>query len=241
MSELAPVLVGRVPVAPLSSMDEAVAKVICPDGAVRPGSAIAVNAEKVVRSYSDDELLRAMLEASLCYADGISVVRTLRRKGNTSAVRVPGVELWENLMVAAARHSVPVFILGATPEVNQAVAERLSQELGLLPAGRADGYFEDWDEMIDQVRKSGAKIVTVAMGSPRQERFIKRCLESYPDAFYMGVGGSYDVFTGRVRRAPAWMRRMGLEWLFRLIRQPTRIRRQTVLVRYLWWELTRKV
>ena len=102
-------------------------------------------------------------------------------------------------------------------------------------AGTQDGYFtaEQRDALFERIRDSGAKIVTVAMGSPKQEIFMRDCRKIHPDALYMGVGGTYDVFTGHVKRAPKVWQNMGLEWLYRLLSQPTRFRRQLKLLKFL--------
>ncbi|EBS5740003.1 lipopolysaccharide N-acetylmannosaminouronosyltransferase, partial [Salmonella enterica subsp. enterica serovar Eastbourne] len=96
-------------------------------------------------------------------------------------------------------------------------------------------YFtaEQRDALFERIRDSGAKIVTVAMGSPKQEIFMRDCRKIHPDALYMGVGGTYDVFTGHVKRAPKVWQNMGLEWLYRLLSQPTRFRRQLKLLKFL--------
>jgi UDP-N-acetyl-D-mannosaminouronate:lipid I N-acetyl-D-mannosaminouronosyltransferase len=92
--------------------------------------------------------------------------------------------------------------------------------------------------LFDRIRDSGAQIVTVAMGSPRQEIFMRDCRVVHPDALYMGVGGTYDVFTGHVKRAPKGWQNLGLEWLYRLLSQPSRLKRQLRLLRYLSWHYT---
>ncbi|MFH7098618.1 WecB/TagA/CpsF family glycosyltransferase, partial [Klebsiella pneumoniae] len=103
--------------------------------------------------------------------------------------------------------------------------------------GSQDGYFtpEQRQALFERIRDSGAKIVTVAMGSPRQEIFMRDCRRLYPHALYMGVGGTYDVFTGHVHRAPKFWQDLGLEWFYRLLLQPSRIKRQFRLLRYLRW------
>ncbi|WP_144915916.1 WecB/TagA/CpsF family glycosyltransferase, partial [Klebsiella pneumoniae] len=108
---------------------------------------------------------------------------------------------------------------------------------------RQDGYFtpEQRQALFERIRDSGAKIVTVAMGSPRQEIFMRDCRRLYPHALYMGVGGTYDVFTGHVHRAPKFWQDLGLEWFYRLLLQPSRIKRQFRLLRYLRWHYSGKL
>ena len=109
--------------------------------------------------------------------------------------------------------------------------------------GTQDGYFapEQRQALFERIRDSGAKIVTVAMGSPRQEIFMRDCRRLYPHALYMGVGGTYDVFTGHVHRAPKFWQNLGLEWFYRLLLQPSRIKRQLHLLRYLRWHYSGKL
>lgn len=108
--------------------------------------------------------------------------------------------------------------------------------------GSQDGYFtaDQREALFARIRDSGAKIVTVAMGSPRQEIFMRDCRAVYADALFMGVGGTYDVFTGHVKRAPKIWQQLGLEWLYRLFSQPTRLKRQLRLLRYLRWHYSGK-
>lgn len=109
--------------------------------------------------------------------------------------------------------------------------------------GSQDGYFkpEERDALFERIRASGAKFVTVAMGSPKQELLMRDCRKVYPDALYMGVGGTYDVFTGHVKRAPKAWQDMGLEWLYRLLSQPTRWRRQFKLLKYVTYHYGNKL
>lgn len=214
-----------IPVRPFASMDDAVRAIMPGDGTVRPGFAVAINAEKVLAARRDPLVRETLLSGTLRYADGAGVVLAMRRKGVPSS-RIPGCELWERLVGRAAEESVPVFLLGGRPHVVEEVKARLeAAHPGIRIAGARDGYFRDDDEVIAQIAESGARFVSVAMGSPRQERFIARCRERVPEAFYMGVGGTYDAYVGAVRRAPPWVGRAHLEWLYRALRQPRRLPR----------------
>ncbi len=126
--------------------------------------------------------------------------------------------------------------------VNQ-VRDKLVDSFRVNVVGMQDGYFTESQqaELIQRIKSSGARIVTVAMGSPRQELFINLCRQTYPDAFYMGVGGTYDVFAGNVKRAPLWACKLNVEWLYRLLANPSRFGRQVVLLEYLWLLLLGKI
>jgi len=220
------------PVSAFDSLVEASERIISSDGAVQSGWWVAMNAEKVVAAKRSPETFQILDSATVRYADGVSIVMAMQRKG-VFGRRIPGCDLWEELMRRAAALSIPVFLVGGKPEVLRATCEKLEKEVGVPLVGSQDGYFSDDSWVIDEIARSGAKIVTVGLGSPKQERFIDRCRKHHPDAFYLGVGGTYDVFTGAVDRAPKYFQRMNLEWFYRLLRQPTRIGRQLRLVEYL--------
>lgn len=224
--------VGGVPVTPFRGVSDAAESLLSAAGGGRGGFALAINAEKIVRIRSEPEWSRIVRATTTCYADGAPIAWTLRRRGAPDAVRVPGVELWEEIMKLAALRDLPVYLLGGKPDVLEGVRTRLTQELGVTLVGSQHGYFDDPREVLDAIEASQPQIVTVAMGTPGQEEFILQARERHPGALYMGVGGTYDVFVGRVPRAPAWFREQGLEWLYRLMKTPTRFRRQLNLVRY---------
>lgn len=195
------------------------------------GFAVAVNAEKVISAMKDENLKDCLLSASLLYADGISVVKTIKSKGVVNS-RIPGCELWVELMKKVAESGQSVYLLGATEETNKATAKKLKEQFGVHNLTRRNGFFEDEESIIDEVVRLKPEIVTVALGSPRQEFLIAKLREVHPGAFYMGVGGSYDVFVGKIRRAPKLLRQLHLEWLYRLITEPRRIVRQFSLLHY---------
>ncbi|EGR0302573.1 TPA: WecB/TagA/CpsF family glycosyltransferase [Vibrio parahaemolyticus] len=231
--------IGGLDISAFDSMDHAVDSILH-QGNVVSGFAVAVNAEKIVSSYEQADVKRILESASIRYPDGAGVSLVMSKRGCPSA-RIPGCDLWLELMKGAAQLNVPVFIVGAKPEVNQQTVDKLKQELNVNVVDACDGYFKDEVELINRIKESQAKVITVALGSPRQENFINKCREVYPDAFYMGVGGTYDVFTDRVKRAPQWAQKYNLEWFYRLACQPTRITRQLKLVKYLSLVATKKV
>jgi UDP-N-acetyl-D-mannosaminouronate:lipid I N-acetyl-D-mannosaminouronosyltransferase len=223
-----------IPVRPFHIMKDAVNWIVDPQtGQVRSGFAVAINPEKVVRAQHDAALRQALASATLRYADGIGVVWAMRRLGVPSG-RIPGCELWEALMSRCGQTGAPVYLVGARPEVLQQVCDKLQTQYGVTLAGVTDGFFDRkaTDELIRKIAASGAKFVAVAMGSPTQETFIARCRQVYPDCFYMGVGGSFDVYSGVVNRAPAAWRWLHLEWLFRMLASPSRLLRQRTLLTF---------
>ncbi|WP_314142017.1 lipopolysaccharide N-acetylmannosaminouronosyltransferase [Buttiauxella noackiae] len=210
-------------------------------GSLRSGTLVAINAEKILTAERDQEVRTLIDNAEYKYADGISVVRSIRKKFPGAAVsRVPGADLWEALMQRAGGEGTPVFLIGGKPEILAQTEAKLRKQWNVNIVGSQDGYFkaEQQQALFERIRESGAAIITVAMGSPRQELFMRDCRKVYPDALYMGVGGTYDVFTGHVKRAPKIWQNLGLEWLYRLLSQPSRITRQIKLLRYLAWHYT---
>lgn len=211
------------------------------DGNLKQGTLVAINAEKMLTLEDNAEVRALINDAEFKYADGISVVRSVRKKYPEADVsRVAGADLWEALMARAGAEGTPVFLIGGKPEVMAETAQKLRQQWNVNLVGTQDGYFtaEQRPALFARIRDSGAKIVTVAMGSPKQEILMRDCRQVYPGALYMGVGGTYDVFTGHVKRAPKVWQQLGLEWLYRLLSQPSRITRQLRLLRYLRWHYT---
>ena len=211
------------------------------DGNLKQGTLVAINAEKMLTLEDNAEVRTLINAAEFKYADGISVVRSVRKKyADADVSRVAGADLWEALMARAGAEGTPVFLIGGKPEVLAETAEKLRQQWNVNLVGMQDSYFtpEERPALFERVRASGAKIVTVAMGSPKQEILMRDCRQVHPDALYMGVGGTYDVFTGHVKRSPKVWQNLGLEWLYRLLAQPSRIKRQLRLLRYLRWHYT---
>lgn len=211
------------------------------EGRLRPGTLVAINAEKMLTAEDNPEVRDLINAAEFKYADGISVVRSVRKKFPQAQIsRVAGADLWEALMARAGQEGTPVFLIGGKPEVLAQTEAKLRAQWHVNIVGSQDGYFtpEQRQALFERIHASGAQIVTVAMGSPKQEIFMRDCRKIHPEALYMGVGGTYDVFTGHVKRAPKIWQNLGLEWLYRLLSQPSRITRQLRLLRYLRWHYT---
>lgn len=202
---------------------------------------VAINPEKLMKSRRDPQLRAILNEATVGIPDGIGVVIASKlRKGHVKE-RITGIDMMESLCEEAAVRHVPVFLYGAKPGVAAAAAANLQQQFpGLLVAGTADGYIEDEEEVIRTINDSGAKILFVAMGSPAQEQFIIRNRDKLNIAVFQGVGGSFDVFSGNIERAPALFRKFGMEWFYRLLKEPSRWKRQLDLPKFLVAVLTER-
>jgi UDP-N-acetyl-D-mannosaminouronate:lipid I N-acetyl-D-mannosaminouronosyltransferase len=200
------------------------------------GAAVAfsMNAEMIILAqHNPDYLALTRQDCSLCFADGIGVVKAVEIKSKQKLPRLPGCELWEALMKVAGASNIAVFLVGASAKVIQQTQQQLKAQYQVSVVGYADGYFDNEQQLIEQIKSSGARIVSVAMGSPKQEQFIFRCRDAGIQAIFMGVGGTYDVYTNNVKRAPVFWQKAGLEWLYRLLSQPTRWRRQVNLLRFI--------
>ena len=191
-----------------------------------------VNPEFVMLARRDPAFHRLLEDAALCLADGWGVTWAARRQGRPLPARVTGVDLIPALAERAAEMGWRLFLLGAAPGVAESVAALLKAEHPTLAiAGWHSGVAgpEGDEESLRLIAAAHPDIVLVAYGAPRQELWIARNLARLEAGVGIGVGGAFDYLSGAVPRAPAWMRRAGLEWLYRLVRQPWRARRMVVL------------
>lgn len=228
------VTIGGISISNFESIEDAITTEIITSTGVKPGVAIAINPEKIVTALAQPELKKIIDNASLRYPDGIGVAYVMGKKLGKKISRIPGCELWESIMTRSGSTQIPVYIMGGTNEVIGKTKEKLINS-GVNIVGYRNGYFEpdQQSQIINEIVASGAKIVSVALGSPKQELFIYQCKALMPNTFFMGVGGTYDVYIGNVKRAPYFFRKMHAEWLFRLLSQPTRLSRQIKLFKYI--------
>jgi N-acetylglucosaminyldiphosphoundecaprenol N-acetyl-beta-D-mannosaminyltransferase len=222
-----------IPVSAFASYDHALDVI---GGRVKTGRktfCVAINPEKVYRAQRDAELRRTLLDAHVRICDGVGVSFASVLLHGKPLARCTGIELFFRLIGRARDEGWGVFLLGASARSNAGAAEKLrSLYPGLRIAGRQDGFFKDAGEAVDRVNQSGADLLFVAMGSPRQEFWIRDQMPRLRTPLCMGVGGSFDVLSGEAKWAPAIFRKTGTEWLFRLLSQPSRARRQLVLPLY---------
>jgi UDP-N-acetyl-D-mannosaminouronate:lipid I N-acetyl-D-mannosaminouronosyltransferase len=193
-----------------------------------PGILVAINAEKIAGA---DPVIADLSARHLAYPDGIGAVLALRRRG-IHAKRMPGADLW--LMVLDRYAGERSFLLvGGTEEVIQAVTTRLVKRHPGIRLRSRNGYLSEADEreLVTEIGEWKPDFVFVAMGSPRQEILMDRLFSVHP-AVYMGLGGSFDIYAGRKPRAPRWLQGIGLEWAYRLVREPVRLRRLPTYLRF---------
>ncbi len=226
----APISIMGGKVTPFTSYTQAVACVEDRLGRKQKSFCVAINPEKVYRASRDNELNKILAKADMGLCDGVGISIAARLIYGKKIRRCTGVDLFYELIAKAAERQWKVFLLGASPMVNEKACKVLCDRYaGLQVAGRCDGYFENSAAVVDQINASGADLVFVAMGTPRQEYWIAEISSKINAGVLMGVGGTFDVVSGMVRRAPLIFRRTGTEFLYRLISNPRRWRRQMVL------------
>ena len=216
-------------------MPEAVSRVEELVARDRTCQVVTLNSEIAMMAQEDAELRDVICEADLVVPDGVGVVWASRVLGFPLPQRVAGFDLMQELLICAAKNNRSVFFLGAEPGVAQEAAECAKRRVpGLIVAGTRDGFFDEGEEsaVIDEVNLSGARLLFVGMGAPRQDFWIARNKTRIKGAVCIGVGGSFDVLAGKVKRAPDWMGQCGLEWLYRLVCQPSRFVRMLALPRF---------
>ncbi len=199
------------------------------------GQIVTLNAEMTMAAKADPALGGAIEAAQLVIPDGAGVVWALGRQGYRVR-RSPGIELAWELLEHAAGHQWRVALVGASPAVMTALTARLRQRLpGLTLVFTAHGYQpnEAWAGLQQQLVAARPDLVLVALGVPRQETWIQR-LPGRRGGLWMGVGGSFDVWAGNKKRAPSWMGALQIEWLYRLLQEPSRWRRMLSLPRFAW-------
>ncbi len=193
---------------------------------------VTLGTEMVVYARRDEKYRAVVNASALSLCDTVGLLGAARARGAKLRERVAGVDLIEHVCARAAEESLPVYLLGGAPGIAQRAADTLrSRHPGLEIAGARDGYFSDAESsnVADAIRASGARILFAGMGFPRQEFWLSEHLAQTGCGVGIGVGGSFDVISGNVRRAPDGWRRAHLEWLYRLVTQPQRWRRQLAL------------
>ncbi|WP_222844083.1 WecB/TagA/CpsF family glycosyltransferase [Saccharicrinis aurantiacus] len=188
---------------------------------------VVVNAAKVVAMQTNDELRTSVNSNDIINADGQAVVWASKLAGKPLPERVAGIDLMENLVELASKNNFKIYFLGATDEVVQNVVDIYSSKYGKqIIAGYRNGYFNkaEWDTIANDIANSGAHILFVAISSPTKENFLAQNSAVLKNVnFTMGVGGSFDVIAGKVKRAPRWMQNNGLEWFYRVKQEPKRM------------------
>jgi N-acetylglucosaminyldiphosphoundecaprenol N-acetyl-beta-D-mannosaminyltransferase len=210
----------------------------------QPHQIVTLNPEMLVAAHDDPAFRRILNAADLNVADGVGLMLAARWLGRPMRGRVTGSDGIYRLAAHCAQRGYRLFLLGAAPRVAEIVAERLTAaNPGLEVAGVYAGSprAEDVDDAIARVRAVAPDLLLVAYGVPAEERWIAQNRDRLGVPVMIGVGGAFDFVAGVARRAPAWMRRAGLEWLHRLAREPWRWRRQLALPRFVMLVLRQRM
>jgi len=201
---------------------------------------VVVNAGKIVAMQTDSKLRKSVNSCDLINADGQAVVWASRVLGQPLKERVAGIDLMENLVALAHKKNYKVFFFGAKEDVVSKVVQKYSSQYSkTIIAGYRNGYFtkEEEQDIVKQISASGANILFVAISSPTKENFLydnKEALKSVN--FIMGVGGSFDVVSGKIKRAPLWMQNLGMEWFYRFAQEPKRMWKRYLIgnIKFIW-------
>lgn len=187
------------------------------------GQVVTINPEMILSARRNADFAEIINRAELVIPDGIGVQLGLKILGH-NVRRIAGIEFGRKLIDKFA--SQPTAFVGAKPEIIQKAVENLKKEVPNLNAVYVqDGYFKDDDRVLDELTAANPKLVLVALGSPKQEIFISKAKKLLPNALFIGLGGSFDVWSGVVERAPEIWQKLGLEWLYRTVKEPKRFKR----------------
>lgn len=220
-------IVRGVQIFPFSSADKLIEYV-----SIHKGILVAINAEKIL--HATDQT-RAIINRNIGYCDGMGAVMALKKKGYRDAIKIPGCELWLKIIATMYQQGTTFYLVGGTQNVIEKTIEKLQNEFqGIDIVNYRNGYIKSEDEkelLLKDIIEKKPDVVFVAMGSPKQELLMEEMMKLHP-AIYQGLGGSFDVYVGSVKRAPKWWVDHNLEFAYRLIKQPSRIKRQIHLVRF---------
>ena len=216
------------------TMDQAVAEGVRLMDTAGAHYVVTPNPEIVETCRQDGEAMEAVNGADLVLADGIGVIYGAKLLGTPLKGRVTGIGFAQGLMGEMAQNGKSLFLLGAKPGVAEKAADKLRTAYpGLQIAGTRDGYFQEDGPVLEEIRASGADVVFVCLGAPKQEKWMRKNGAASGARLLVGLGGCLDVFSGEVQRAPEIFQRLGLEWFYRLVKNPSRFGRMMKLPLFL--------
>lgn len=195
------------------------------------------NAEMLMLAHENNDFASILRQASLIVPDGAGALWAAEQQGESFPERVTGADLAVKLMNRAAKEGTPIYCMGSAPGVvDQAIANVTSEVGPLNIVGTHSGFFTAEEEVaiVESIKDKGAKLVFVALGVPKQEYWLMKHLGSLDGVVGIGVGGTFDVLAGNTQRAPMWMQNNRLEWLYRLLKQPSRLGRMLALPKFVW-------
>ena len=203
---------------------------------------VTPNAEIAYEALHDENMRTLLNSAELMLPDGAGVVLTSKILKTPLKQKVAGVDFADGLLGVLETTGQSLYLLGSKPGIGELAAQKMMQKHPKLRiAGIADGYFQDEAPVIDKINASGADVLFVCLGAPKQEQFMARHQKALHVKLMAGLGGTLDSFAGTVKRAPKWMIRLNLEWLYRLIKEPKRFKRMLRLPKYLWAVVCKRI
>lgn len=203
---------------------------------------VTPNAEIAYEALHDENTRTLLNSAELMLPDGAGVVLASKILKTPLKQKVAGVDFADGLLGVLETTGQSLYLLGSKPGIGELAAQKMMQKHPRLRiAGIADGYFQDETPVIDKINASGADVLFVCLGAPKQEQFMARHQKALHVKLMAGLGGTLDSFAGTVKRAPKWMIRLNLEWLYRLIKEPKRFKRMLRLPKYLWAVVCKRI
>lgn len=203
---------------------------------------VTPNAEIAYEALHDENMRTLLNSAELMLPDGAGVVLASKILKTPLKQKVAGVDFADGLLGVLETTGQSLYLLGSKPGIGELAAQKMMQKHPRLRiAGIADGYFQDEAPVIDKINASGADVLFVCLGAPKQEQFMARHQKTLHVKLMAGLGGTLDSFAGTVKRAPKWMIRLNLEWLYRLIKEPKRFKRMLRLPKYLWAVVCKRI
>lgn len=185
------------------------------------GQVVTINPEMM----SNPDMIEIVNSSQLVIPDGIGVEIGLKICGY-NVRRIPGIQFAYRMLEECAKNSQKVALVGAKPEIIEKACQNLTKDIENLDIAYShDGYFKEDEPILEELKNSNPRLVLCALGSPKQEFFIKKAQELLPNSLFIGVGGSFDVWSGVVQRAPEIYQKLGLEWLYRTVKEPQRLKR----------------
>lgn len=207
------------------TFEEAVVKAKTLIDSQKVSQVVTINPEMFQEAEKNNDFANIIREAEMVIPDGVGVKIALKLTGK-QANRIPGIDFAKRLLEESATNCIPVAIIGSKEEVITKAVENLEKEIsGLNIVYYHNGYFKDDEEIYNELKAKSPKLVLVALGSPKQEFFIYNAKKILNSALMIGIGGSLDVWSGTVKRAPKVFQILGLEWLYRTVSQPSRFKR----------------
>ena len=204
------------------------------------GILVAINAEKIINAT---DKTRSIINRNVGYIDGAGAMIAARKRGFPNACKIPGCELWLKI-IARFYKEKSFYLVGGKQQIIDETVEKLKKEFeGINIVGYRNGYIktdEDKTALIADIVAKKPDVVFVAMGSPKQELLMEEIMQQHK-AIFQGLGGSFDVYTGHVQRAPKWWVDHNLEFAYRLLREPKRFKRQLKLVKFMYYLYTKKI